>query len=196
MVVNLPIRPVFPPIVSNCLQTQPYFSGICFPSPYPDAPAQPDTRPTRIGRRRWRRGVYCLSIRRHIEGGSRKAMPYIALHPEAYNNTRVGSGQCVAFVQKASGAPMTSLWKRGAQVKGNPGVLKGTAIATFEGNGKYGNTTDGSSHGAIFVGQNAEGLQVWDQWIGQPVHQRTIHYRGAALGTRPVNDGDAFYVIE
>ncbi|MGI8769958.1 MAG: BPSL0067 family protein [Acidobacteriaceae bacterium] len=123
-------------------------------------------------------------------------MAYIALNPEAYNNQCVGTGQCVAFVQKASGAPATSLWKQGTKVRGNLGVRKGTAIATFEANGKYGNTMDSTSHGAIFVGQNAAGLQVWDQWIGQRVHQRTIPYRGGAPGVKPVNDGDAFYVIE
>jgi len=39
-----------------------------------------------------------------------------------------------------------------------------------------------------------QGLAVYDQWLGQPVHQRTIHFRnGAGLA---VNDGNQFYVIE
>lgn len=108
----------------------------------------------------------------------------------------MGSGQCVAFVQKCSGAPLTAHWTRGAQVKGNPNIVAGTAIATFDAAGKYTNSTDGTSHGAIYMGQNTVGLQVWDQWLGQPVHQRTIRFQGGAPGVHPVNDGDAFYVIE
>jgi len=121
-------------------------------------------------------------------------MPYIAPDPGSYAGQTVGNGQCVAFVKAAADAPATAAWKRGIQVKGgNP--QSGTAIATFDANGTYGNHTDGTSHGAIYIGQNAVGIQVWDQWLGQPVHQRTIRFQGGAPGAKPVNDGDAFYVI-
>jgi len=123
-------------------------------------------------------------------------MAYIATDPESYQNTVVGSGQCVAFVQKTSGAPLTSGWNQGLKVRGNPAILPGTAIATFDSSGKYTNSTDGTSHAAIYIGQDGVGLQVWDQWTGQPVHQRTIRFQGGAPGIRPVNDGDAFYVID
>jgi hypothetical protein len=123
-------------------------------------------------------------------------MTYIAKDPESYKDTVVGTGQCVPFVQKASGAPVTSAWKRGTKVRGTSAIQKGTAIATFDANGKYTNSTDGTSHAAIYVGQDAAGLQVWDQWTAQPVHQRTIRFQGGAAGVKPVNDGDAFYVIE
>jgi hypothetical protein len=123
-------------------------------------------------------------------------MAYVAPSPEAYQGQAVGSGQCVAFVEKASGAPLTSGWHRGMQVKGNAAqIQKGTAIATFDSNNTYGNHTDGTSHAAIYVGQDANGIQVWDQWTGQPVHQRTLRFQGGAPGVKPVNDGDAFYVI-
>jgi hypothetical protein len=121
-------------------------------------------------------------------------MPYIAQHPETYQGTAVGTGQCVAFVEKASGAPLTATWNRGVKVKGAT-IAKGTAIATFDATGKYGNHTDGTSHAAIYIGQDAVGVQVWDQWLGQPVHERTIRFQGGAPGVHPVNDGDAFYVI-
>lgn len=120
-------------------------------------------------------------------------MSYVAASPESYSGQVVGDGQCVAFVKAASGAPATSLWKQGALVK-NSSIPAGTAIATFDPNGTYGNHTDGTSHGAIYVGQNAAGLQVWDQWTGQPVHQRTIRFQNGAA--KPVNDGDKFYVVE
>jgi hypothetical protein len=123
-------------------------------------------------------------------------MPYIAQDPESYEGTVVGTGQCVAFVQKASGAPVTAAWNRGAKARGNTAIQIGTAIATFDAKGEYTNSTDGTSHAAICVGQDAVGLQVWDQWKGQPVHQRTIRFQGGASGVKPVNDGDAFYVID
>jgi hypothetical protein len=123
-------------------------------------------------------------------------MAYIADDPESYQNTVVGSGQCVAFVQQASGAPLTSGWNQGSIVRGDLALQAGTAIATFDSNGRYTNSTDGTSHAAIYIGQNEIGLQVWDQWKGQPVHQRTIRFQGGAVGVKPVNDGDAFYVID
>ena len=78
-------------------------------------------------------------------------------------------------MKAASGAPVTSEWSQGLQVKGST-LPTGTAIATFDPDGTYGNHTDGRSHAAIYAGQDAAGLQVWDQWLGQPVHQRTIFF--------------------
>lgn len=122
-------------------------------------------------------------------------MPYIAAHPESYAGQAVGSGQCVAFVEAACGAPLTASWTQGAKVKG-AALAEGTAIATFGPDGKYANKTDGTSHAAIYVSQNQVGIQVWDQWLGQPVHQRTIRFQDGADGAKPVNDGDFFYVID
>ena len=123
-------------------------------------------------------------------------MAYIANSPETSSGKVIGSGQCVAFVQQASAAPLTAQWTRGQKAKENPTLQKGSAIATFDANGKYTNSTDGTSHAAIYAGQNAQGLQVWDQWLGQPVHRRTIRFQAGAAGVKPVNDGDAFYVVE
>jgi hypothetical protein len=58
-------------------------------------------------------------------------MRWIATNPESYDGQVVGSGQCVAYVERACGAPHTSQWKRGDLVKGS-NVAQGTAIATFE----------------------------------------------------------------
>ena len=120
-------------------------------------------------------------------------MAWVAQSPESYENEVVGNGQCVAFVQKASGAPLTSSWTKGALAK-NSHIAKGTAIATFDPDGSYGNHTDGRSHAAIFVEQQSAGLLVWDQWVGHPVSQRVIRFRNGS--GKPVNDGDQFYVIE
>ncbi|CAF1307034.1 unnamed protein product [Didymodactylos carnosus] len=51
--------------------------------------------------------------------------------------------------------------------------------------GKY------SGHAAIYTGQDANGIQVWDQWVGHPVSQRTIRWNGSGIS----NNGDSFYVI-
>lgn len=37
-------------------------------------------------------------------------------------------------------------------------------------------------------------MTVWDQWKGQPVHQRSIRFRGGQGSAS--NDGDAYSVIE
>jgi hypothetical protein len=73
-------------------------------------------------------------------------------------------------------------------------VPPGTAIATFSPAGTYENDTTGRSHAAILIAENSDGLLVWDCWQGQPVHQRVLRFRGGSGD--PVNDGDAFHVIE
>jgi hypothetical protein len=76
-------------------------------------------------------------------------------------------------------------------------LTPGTAIATFDPNGTYGNHTDGRSHAAILMASDPKlGLHVWDQWVGHPVSMRWIRFQNGAPGVHPVNDGDAFYVIE
>ena len=122
-------------------------------------------------------------------------MAWVADNPGRYAGQAVGSGHCVAFVQTAAGAPHTSAWRRGAKVRPLDNLAGGTAVATFGGNpARYQNRTDGSSHAAIYIRHEPDGLRVWDQWRGHPVAQRTIRYKGGA-GTQN-NDGDAFYVIE
>lgn len=121
--------------------------------------------------------------------------PFLAPHPETFLTQSVPNGECVAFVRKACNAPHTSAWRQGEAVRNNPSVRAGTAIATFDSDGRYGNHTDGRSHAAIYLRQNDEGLLVLDQWRRpqvQPVHERRIRFGGE----RPVNDGDAFFVIE
>jgi hypothetical protein len=120
-------------------------------------------------------------------------MSWIAKDPEGYEGQVVANGQCVRYVQICAAVPHTSQWQCGARVRdGN--VETGTAIATFDVDGGYGNHTDGRSHAAIFIEEQSGGLLVWDQWVGQPVHQRVIHFRGGS--GRRVNDGDQFCVIE
>ena len=89
----------------------------------------------------------------------------------------IGSGQCVDLVKSAAGIGHTSSWSAGQSVVGNPNLKPGTAIATFDQSGAYGNHTDGSSHAAIYLGPSTKfpgGIRVYDQWSGQPAHERDI----------------------
>jgi len=124
-------------------------------------------------------------------------LTYVASAPQSYAGQVVGSGQCVAFVETACKAPLTANWRQGAKVKGDVSIPPGTAIATFDPNALYGNHTDGRSHGAIYMGQDAGGIWVWDQWLGQPAHMRTIRFQGdpSPAGILHVNNGDFFFVV-
>jgi len=105
-----------------------------------------------------------------------------------------GSGQCVALVHAvAPSIGSTHTWVRGAPVKGNAGIQPGTPIATFGSSGRYENATDGRSHAAIYLGQNAQGIQVMDQWAGSPAAMRTIRWTNP--GGKAADTGTAFHVV-
>jgi hypothetical protein len=120
-------------------------------------------------------------------------MPYIAADPESFLGQVVDTGHCVRLVQVAAHVPHTSLWQQGEVARGI-GLDRGTVIATFDDDGHYGNHTDGSSHAAIYLGQDHVGLQVIDQWVCHPTAPRTIRFRGGV--GKKVNDGDQFCVVE
>lgn len=122
------------------------------------------------------------------------ALPFVAASPLKYSGTVVGNGHCVHLVQRACGAPQTSLWRRGAQVLSGEPPAYGTAVATFGEAGGYENKTDGSSHAAIFVKREPGFIRVYDQWRGKPAGERTIYDRqGRGL---PVDDASRYHVVE
>jgi hypothetical protein len=87
--------------------------------------------------------------------GNTLAQSYVG---KAYANEK-GNTECVTFIQDTLGAPPTGQWREGVKVaKGSLNILPGTAIATFV-NGHYPNANSGQ-HAAIYLGQNAEGIQV------------------------------------
>ena len=88
-------------------------------------------------------------------------------------------------------------------VKGNMSIRPGTAIATFDRDGHYGNHTDGRSHAAIYLGQDAERIHVIEQWNvwdhGQLVkhiapHERIISFNNPKV--QSINQGENYYVVE
>ena len=128
--------------------------------------------------------------------GPQAGGPYIAARPEAFEGRVIGAGHCVDFVKAAAGVPRTPLWEEGAQVRGNPHIVPGTAIATFESDGRY--TSESGNHAAIYLHQDDRGIWVYDQWRGQPVHKRLIRFEGGSggKGGSKSNDGRRFAVIE
>jgi hypothetical protein len=122
--------------------------------------------------------------------------PYIAARPEAFEGRVIGAGHCVDFVKAAAGVPRAAAWREGAPVRGNPNIARGTAIATFESDGSY--TSESGNHAAIYLYQDDRGIWVYDQWRGQPVHQRLVRFEGGSGAKRgsKSNDGRRFAVIE
>ena len=120
-------------------------------------------------------------------------MPFIVDGAADHAGAVVGNGHCVRFLQVVGGVPHTSTWRKGASAR-DGALAPGTAIATFDPDGSYGNHLDGRSHAAVLERVQANGLMVWDQWVGHPVARRLLRFRnGEGLA---VNDGDRFYVIE
>ncbi len=125
-----------------------------------------------------------------VSGGQPIATDYAR-----YIGRSAGSGQCVALVQAANPSiGLTRTWKSGAAVRGNTGLVPGTAIATFDGSARYANALDGSSHAAIYLGQNERGIQVMDQWAGSAAAVRTIPWTNPS--GKAANTGSAFHVVQ
>jgi hypothetical protein len=121
--------------------------------------------------------------------------PYLAARPEAFEGRTVGAGHCVDFAKAAAGVPRTAAWRKGAEVRGNADIGRGTAIATFEADGTY--TNESSNHAAIYLYQDDRGIWVYDQWQGRPVHKRLIRFEGGRDSGRgsKSNDGTRFAAI-
>jgi hypothetical protein len=114
---------------------------------------------------------------------------YICANPKAYKNKSIGSGECVAFVQACSGAPLTRNWRAGASVVNNPNIQKGTAIATFK-NNKYPNKS--GYHAAIYSHQTTDAIYVWDQWTNKWGRDQAVHLRPIFKRKNKNASNDAF----
>jgi len=123
---------------------------------------------------------------------------YVADHPRQWiGQNSVGTGERVPLVQQATGAPRSTEWRPGIQVQGNTDIRPGTAIATFDSNGRY----DG--HAAIYLGQDAHRIQVIDQWNireeGRVIRQyrpseRTLNFEQPWHAR--VDRGEFYHVVE
>lgn len=75
-----------------------------------------------------------------------------------------GNTECVEFIRQATGAPQTLIWKKGQRIADAKvgHIARGTAIATFDANGKYPSDLLGR-HAAIYLEHNAQRMLVLDQ---------------------------------
>jgi hypothetical protein len=108
-----------------------------------------------------------------------------------------GNHECVEFVQKSTGATKTATWKKGINVMEAVAgsISKGTAIATFDTQGKYPLET-GKRHAAVYISHSSDGIKVYDQWNGQAmVKSRTIH-SDLKLFRKYVNRAENYFVVE
>jgi len=123
---------------------------------------------------------------------------------ERYMCSFIGrDGQCASLVKYLAGLPATSTWTHDERrVQGNTAIRPGTPVATFNyfpGN-KYGELTygppehpegeKGKSHAAIYLGQDARGIWVFDQGEGNPPRVHRIEF--SKLG---YEGGTHFYVV-
>ena len=115
-------------------------------------------------------------------------------HVRKYVGKVVNNGECASGVQEIFKdyyndwiLGKTSSWNKGTKVVGN-NITPGTAIASFDSHGSY------SSHTAIYVSQNSDGVQVYDQWQGRKFGKRTL--RSSYSGPNGAsNHPGYFYVI-
>jgi hypothetical protein len=71
-----------------------------------------------------------------------------------------GHAECVEFIHQTLNAPPTKLWREGKKVtQGDASLTPGTAIATLV-DGSYPQEGSTGKHAAIYVGQDASGIQV------------------------------------
>lgn len=112
----------------------------------------------------------------------------------AYLNEK-GNAECVEFIKQTLNAPQTKLWREGKKVtRGDMTIPIGAAIATFV-DGKYPQEGTTGKHAAIYLGQNALGIQVLDQFRRQGVVKpRTIKWTPSSHNLS--DDGNAFSIIE
>lgn len=107
-----------------------------------------------------------------------------------YAGQVVGDGHCVSLIKQCANAPHTSEWRPGKKVRGK-NLQQGSIIATFK-NGKYPNKA--GYHAAIYIEQTNDGIWVWDQWVGKPVHKRLIRFRNDRASAS--NTAQAYRVVK
>ena len=131
-------------------------------------------------------------------------MPYVCEDWQFLENAPVvGNGDCVTLIKmKVPGLidRPSSEWREGRKIVGSHGIVRGTAIATFE-NGRYPNRPYGN-HAAIFMAYAGASIWVLDQWKNEKkflIEKRLVRIgrlRADGSFIDPSNASDAFSVIE
>ncbi len=124
-------------------------------------------------------------------GGFKVSLPHVASFEGQVLGPPPYQGECAAGVQVIFSRAgiilgLTRTWRPGVRVRGN-NVPAGTAIASFQNNRYW-------KHAAILIRETSVGLDVWDQWAGQPWHRRTLRFNDSDTANGS-NNGNLFYVI-
>ena len=109
-----------------------------------------------------------------------------------------GHTECVIFVQKAAKVPRTTQWIAGLRLKdAKPGdITPGTAIATFNDQGKYPTEGSGRQHAAIYLSHTSVSIHVLEQYNKRKtVKDRYISFNNPQRSDRS-NNANTYYVIE
>ncbi|MEI2454442.1 BPSL0067 family protein [Lysobacter firmicutimachus] len=87
-----------------------------------------------------------------------------------------GVNWCAELIKVWYQAPHTTAWRAGRRLVPGLPLVPGTAIATFDANGRF--PQNGIAHAAIFVRytRNGDGIVVVDQWR----ERSTLQYRSLA----------------
>jgi hypothetical protein len=122
--------------------------------------------------------------------------PYIyPLAEKLIGKAMVGSHHCAILVQTYAGAPLAVTWRPGEKVAGNTSIHPGTAIATFL-EDRYPNQNKGN-HAAFYLGQDARGIWVVEQWKGKndgKIRKHRIDFKPWCPQSL-TRDADAYRVI-
>ena len=113
----------------------------------------------------------------------------ICKNAERFQGQVIGDGHCVTLIKLCSNSPNTKQWRAGKKVFGAD-LASGTVIATFK-NDRYPSKT--GYHAAIYIDQDKDGIWVWDQWVGKPVHKRLIRWRQYGPAS---NNGNEYKVVK
>ena len=147
----------------------------------------------------WRR----IRNNRNAEGSSGTGASAATLADyQQYVGSYYGANeQCVSLTRDFdSSLPPSSQWQQGELVEGATDIAPGTPIATFNFNGAYGppdspGGESGVSHTGIYLGQDASGVQILDQWSGSggaSIH--TIPW--SSWGGNTAEAGSHYYTIK
>ena len=140
-------------------------------------------------------------------------MPYSVARPLSLvggptKGEGTNKGQCAQLAQALRpDIGVVVHWTRGAQVKGNLSLVPGTVIAIFDSNGRYlgqkhHSHAGGVAHTALYVGQNARGIRIVNQYANKDtIREDFVFWGGGApgvsgTGLSPEDRGDNYFVVE
>jgi hypothetical protein len=135
------------------------------------------------------------------DGSGGQPLSTLASDYQQYVGSYYGVNQeCVSLTRSFDPSlPPSSQWQQGELVQGATDIPVGTPIATFNFDGAYGPPDHpggwyGVSHTGIYLGQDATGVQILDQFVGSggaEIH--TIPW--SSWGSNTAEAGNRYYTI-